>query len=193
MAEGGLLVAVLAAGEAARFGGGKLDAAVAGKRLAQWVLDAVAGADLDPGIIVVGDKVPTFAAESGWELCVNAKAAEGLGTSLALAAREAQARGSALLVVLADMPLLDPDHLAELAEVDGLAATTWPGHRLGVPALFPADELHALIKLKGDQGAAALLAAREDVQAIPPPPLMCLDVDTPDDLARAEALLSRRG
>ena len=36
-----VFVAVLAAGRASRFGGGKLDADLAGKPVGQWVLDAV--------------------------------------------------------------------------------------------------------------------------------------------------------
>ena len=47
-------VAVLAAGSATRFGGGKLEAICAGKPLGRWVLDAAEAAGLQPGTIVAG-------------------------------------------------------------------------------------------------------------------------------------------
>ena len=47
------LVAVLAAGSATRFGGGKLDAVLAGRRLGAWALATIERAGLPPGVIVV--------------------------------------------------------------------------------------------------------------------------------------------
>ena len=52
MPDSAPLVAVLAAGAASRFGGGKLDAMLAGKRVGQWVLDAVAAAGLPPPVLM---------------------------------------------------------------------------------------------------------------------------------------------
>lgn len=190
MADGALLIAVLAAGGATRFGGGKLDAVLAGKAVGQWVLDAVAAAGLEPGVIVVGANVPAFAAASAWPLLVNQRAGDGLGTSLALAAAAAQ--GRALLVLLADMPLVDPAHLRALAAADGSAATRYPGGKAGVPALIGPALLAELAALAGDAGAGALLSTRADVALLDPPAGMLLDVDTAADLARAEAGLKGR-
>ncbi|MFT3965605.1 MAG: NTP transferase domain-containing protein, partial [Sphingobium sp.] len=77
-------VAILAAGRASRFGGGKLDAACAGKPLGRWVLDAVAAAGAPPGLIVVGPRPPAFAGDAlhdGWTVITNAEAERGMGTS----------------------------------------------------------------------------------------------------------------
>ncbi len=187
MADTGVLVAVLAAGGASRFGGGKLDAMLAGKPVGQWVLDAVEAAGLEPGVIVVGPQAPQFAADSGWQLLTNPNAAQGLGTSLALAA--AHAEGRTLLVLLADMPLIDPAHLRALVGAGPLAATLYPNGKAGVPALFGPALLAELAGLTGDAGAGALLSSRKGVAMFEPLPAMLLDIDRPEDLVRADDLL----
>lgn len=187
-----LLVAVLAAGRASRFGGGKLDADLAGKPVGRWVLDAVAVAGLVPGVIVVPDAVPAFAAGAGWTLLANPRADAGLGSSVAAAAREAMRRGAArLLVLLADMPLLDPAHLRALLASPSPAATRQPGGHPGVPALFGAELFADLAALAGDRGAAAVLRGRDDLTLIDPPEGMLADVDRPEDLAAVARLLGR--
>lgn len=194
MADLAPLVAVLAAGAGARFDpqayGAKLDAMLAGKPVGQWVLDAVAASGLAPGVIVVGADAPRFARASGWHLLVNERARDGLGTSLAIAAGAALAQGRALLVVLADMPLVDPDHLAALAATPQ-AATRYPGGRLGVPALIGPALLPQVTTLAGDSGASALLGASTDVTAITPPECMLIDIDRSDDLLRAANMLKK--
>ncbi|MCL6249681.1 nucleotidyltransferase family protein [Altererythrobacter sp. KTW20L] len=185
------LVAVLAAGAATRFGGGKLDAVLAGKPVGQWTLEAVNAAGLDPGLIVVGSDAPQFARDSGWPLLVNAQAEHGLGTSLALAATQAMVQGRALLVVLADMPLVDPSHLAQLAQAKTITATGWPQGRAGVPACFPLGILPEVAQLSGDTGAGALLTGRAGLRLVEAAPQMLLDVDTPEDLASVEQWLRR--
>ncbi|MEO5706455.1 MAG: NTP transferase domain-containing protein [Alteraurantiacibacter sp.] len=187
LADTGPLVAVLAAGAASRFGGGKLDADLAGKPVGQWVVDAVAAAGLAPGLIVVSPQVTRFAAASGWPLLTNIRPSDGLGTSLALAASAALGQGRALLVVLADMPLVSPRHLAELA-ANRCAATLYPDGKAGVPALVDLAMLPALAELTGGEGAGPLLAARSDLVRVPAPPAMLLDIDRPADLARAAEL-----
>lgn len=187
------LVAVLAAGGATRFGGGKLDALLAGRAVGQHVVDAVELAGLAPGLIVVGTDAPQFATASGWQLLVNGRADQGLGTSLALAAGHALAKGRALLVVLADMPLVDPAHLARLASAQCTAATLWPNGKARVPARFGLGLLPQVTGLAGDAGAGALLAAASGVDLFAATADMLLDVDRPEDLARAESLLKLRG
>ena len=188
------LVAVLAAGAARRFGGGKLDAHCAGKPLGQWALDAVAQAGLAPGVLVVpeGD-VPAFAAASGWPLITNPRADDGLATSVALAAGHALSEKRDLLVVLADMPLVTPAHLTALVDAGGLAASDHGEGRAGVPALFPLAVLPEVATLAGEAGAGRWLAARSDCRIIAAVPGSLADIDRPEDLARIAALLSRRG
>lgn len=193
MADSPPLVAVLAAGRATRFDpdvfGAKLDADLAGKPVGQWVLDAVAAAGLAPGAIVVGATAPLFARDSGWPLLVNHRAQEGLGTSLALAARQALAEGRPLLVLLADMPLVDAGHLATLA-AQPCAATRYPTGRPGVPALISKALLPQVAALAGDAGAGTILASCRDLTLLTPPPHNLLDIDRRADLERAARILT---
>lgn len=194
MPEDQPLVAVLAAGLASRFGGGKLDADLGGKPLGQWALDAVVAAGLEPGLIVVGPQVPAFAdAAHGWALLPNTAPEAGLGTSVALAVREAEALDLDVLLLLADMPLLDPAHLKRLRQSAANAATAWPDGRLGVPALICRKDLCGFRDLAGERGAGPLLAKLHDLETVSAPPGMLADVDRPEDLAQVQRLLEARG
>lgn len=196
------LVVVLAAGRATRFGGGKLDAPCAGKRLGQWALDAVSAAGLPAGVIVTGPDEPAFAADAAdWTRLTNPTPEAGLGTSLAVAARFAKTRGdAAMLVLLADMPLVPPEYLRRLVGAGAPAATRHAeahteAHteaRPGVPVLFGEAQLAALSQLSGDRGAVALLKDLPGLTLLEPLPNMLLDIDRPEDLAAAEAVLSAR-
>jgi CTP:molybdopterin cytidylyltransferase MocA len=184
-----LAIALLAAGGATRFGGGKLDADCADRPLGSWALETALAVPHDRLAVVVGEPMPAFA--RGCELLVNERAAEGLGTSAALAARWA-AGCDALLIMLADMPLVSRDTLRRLSETGGPAAVAYPGNRPGAPAYFTAALFPALEKLLGDSGAAQVLRDLPDVTLIETAPEELRDVDRAEDLAEAAALLRKR-
>lgn len=191
-----VLVAILAAGRASRFGGGKLDAPCAGKPLGRWVVEAVAAARATPGLIVTGPDTPAFAQEAmfdGWALATNPVPEEGLAGSVGLAARHAECLGAdALVLLLADMPLVTPAMIgALLVPTTAPVAIRYPSGRPGVPARFPTALFAQLTALEGDRGAAVLLQGRSDVRLIEAAPDALTDVDDAVSLARAEALLSR--
>ena len=180
-------VAVLAAGRGIRFGGGKLEAICAGKPLGRWALDAAEEVGLEPGTVVIGPEGVSFAGR--WRVLVNPDPEAGLGSSLALAARTALDEGaSALLVLLADMPLVTPAYLRTLAATAAPAATRQPDGRAGVPALLDRALLEKAATLTGDRGAGPLLIG---ATLLDPPPGMLRDVDTPEDLADVEAALAQ--
>ena len=188
-------VAVLAAGRGSRFGGDKLDAPCAGKPVGEWALDAIAAAGWPPGLLVLPPRNVAFAQSAqGWQQRINFLAGQGLGTSLAVAAQwalEAQAEG--LLVLLADMPLVDASYLRRLAAAPPPAATAHPGGRAGVPALLSRTLLGKAARLTGDEGAARLLAGAQGLTLLEPPEGMLLDIDRPEDRVLAEErLLARR-
>lgn len=183
-----LAIAILAAGGATRFGGGKLDALLAGKPLGCWALDAALAVPHDRLAVVVGDPMPAFARASGCELLINPRAAEGLGTSAALAARWA-AGSDALLLMLADMPLVSRATLDKLAATPGPAAVAYPVGKPGAPACFPAALFPALEALTGDIGAALVLRGLPNVSLLEVPAHELRDVDRPEDLAAIAALL----
>jgi len=181
-------VAVLAAGRGTRFGGGKLETPCAGKPLGRWALDTVAAARLESGMIVTGPDGLSFA--EGWDVLVNPDPAAGIGSSLALAANSALARGAgSLLVILADMPLVTADYLRELADCAPPVATRYPGWSYGVPAVLDRDLMEQASHLTGDRGAGALLTAVPGIAFLTPDPAMLRDVDTPEDLRDVELAL----
>ena len=184
-----LAVALLAAGGATRFGGGKLDADCAGKPLGRWALEAALAMPHERLAVVVGDPVPEFA--HGCDVLVNERAAEGLGTSAALAARWAEG-SDVLLILLADMPLVSVETLRKLAEAEGPAAVTYPGNKPGAPARFPPELFPALQALTGDSGAAQVLRGLPNVTLIQIPAEELRDVDRPKDMADVAAILRSR-
>lgn len=191
MADALICVALLAAGNARRFGGGKLDADCAGKPLGQWAMRAVEAAKIGPQICITGPDAPEFLdGADNWQSVTNSDPSRGLGSSLALAAEKAEEMGAdSLLVLLADMPLVSEEFLADLAAQKAPAATEYGSGRLGVPALFPAQIFNELQTLTGDRGAAHLLTSLPDCARMKPPENMLVDVDTLEALQRAAALL----
>lgn len=190
------LVAVLAAGLASRFGGGKLDAACGGQPLGQHALATALGLGW-PVVVMAGPARPRFLdrwAPGAFAVIENPAPEAGMGGSVALAARTAQAQGAELLlVVLADMPLVSPATLAALrqrATRHGLAATVWPDGRRGVPACFAPCHFAALSGLTGDAGARDLLRSCPAEALVAPRPAELLDVDLPADLASVAAHLA---
>lgn len=185
-----VLVAILGAGRASRFGADKLVQPCAGKPLGQWALEAASILGL-PLVWIAGEQAPGYVT---CEVAPNPRAAEGMGTSVALAARLAQERGaSALLVMLADMPLVTPDLLQDLLVAGAPAACRYPQGHAGVPALVPASAYPALMALTGDRGAGGILGGIAGLSLLDPPPECLFDVDSPEALAEAEALLRARG
>jgi CTP:molybdopterin cytidylyltransferase MocA len=184
-----LAIAILAAGGATRFGGSKLDAMLAGRPLGRWALDAALAVPHERLAVVVTDSAPVFT--QGCELLLNPHAEDGLGTSAALAARWAEG-SDALLILLADMPLVSSGTLRKLAAAKGPAAVAYPGGRPGAPACFPAALFPALEDLTGDGGAAQVLRGLEKVTLIETPDDELRDVDRPEDLADVAAILRTR-
>ena len=188
--SGPLAIALLAAGSARRFGGGKLDAELAGKRLGHHALDAVLALNRGKHLVVVSPDSPAFAREAEAEglahLLVNPDAAEGLGTSVALAARHAAEAGAEkLLLLAADMPLVSAATLGALVDActDTPACVRHSDGHPGIPACFPAASFAALAALGGDKGAGALLRSG-DVAVLDIDPRELRDVDTVAELEK---------
>jgi molybdenum cofactor cytidylyltransferase len=192
-------VAILAAGRAERFGGGKLDAELAGAPLGHHALEAALDLELGRPLIVVSDPMPFFAEEAARRgralLALNPGAAGGMASSVALAAFNAAEAGSeALLLMLADMPQVTTATLARLVESVRPGTPACVRHESGhpgIPACFPADFFDALQALEGKRGAAALLREASEIALIHVPHEELTDVDTHDDLEglRARHLL----
>ncbi|GEN98531.1 molybdopterin-guanine dinucleotide biosynthesis protein A [Novosphingobium sediminis] len=183
----GLALILLAGGQSARFGGPKLLAPLAGMPLAVHAAAMLAGLPFTKRYAVVGPQVPDLSA-LGYECIPLTPAGAPQARSLALGVAAAMADGAeAVLVALADMPLVPQDHIRALvSQFDGdRIATSAHGVTLP-PAIFGAQHFPALAALDGDRGGAVRLKGAPIVAL---DPRFALDVDRPEDLTRAEALL----
>jgi len=177
-------VIVLASGRGERFraSGGlthKLAARLGGKTVLAHTLDAVR--------------------ESGLPWHVEDAGHPGMGDSIAAAVR-ATLHASGWLVLPADLPLVRPETLRQVASRLSLgAAAVQPHHegRRGHPVGFGAGSRDALAGLSGEQGAAPVLQALRARGAVIDWAVsdagVVTDIDTVADLAAAEALLAERG
>ena len=181
---------LLAAGSASRFGSDKLR-----HSLPHGVSIAVQAArhmkaELERVVAVVRPASEELAAAlraDGCEVVICENAAEGMGASLACAARAA-GEVNGYIVALADMPFVRPSSIAAVRDaLAGGAPLVAPyfrarrGHPVGIAGRFSPE----LIALKGDEGAKSLLAANEQtVKKIPVgDPGVIRDIDRPEDLA----------
>jgi molybdenum cofactor cytidylyltransferase len=175
-------VLVLASGRGERFaasGGGthKLQALLAGKPVLQRTLEAVAASGL-----------PWHLEEAGHP---------GMGDCIAAAVR-ATPEASGWLILPGDLPLVQAATLRAVAHALAQHAVVVPlfkGAR-GHPVGFSAACREALLDVKGDQGAAAVVKAQAALKAVAFIDVTdagtVTDIDTLEDLRRAEALLAQR-
>jgi molybdenum cofactor cytidylyltransferase len=181
---------LLAAGAAQRFGADKLQ-----HPLPHGVAIAVQAArHLRAGIPRVVAVVRPQAAETagalaaeGCEVVCCENAAEGMGASLACAARAA-GPADGYLIGLADMPFVRPSSIAavrEALERGALLAAPYFRTRRGHPVGLSGRFHDALLALSGDEGARRLLAQHEAALVKVPvgDPGVIRDIDTPGDLA----------
>ena len=181
---------LLAAGSAKRFGSDKLR-----HELPHGVAMAVQAArHLHSEIqtvfaVVKPDPDPDLSNQLRKEGCVVVvcdNAADGMGASLACAARAA-GEAAGYLVALADMPFIRRSSIAAvrdaLAGGAPLAAPYWRGRR-GHPVGIAGKFFEDLLALHGDEGAKKLLAANEKLIVKVPlgDPGVIRDIDTPQDL-----------
>jgi molybdenum cofactor cytidylyltransferase len=179
----GPVVIVLAAGRGERFAasGGtvhKLQALLAGKRVIDHVLAAVKASGLPYHLVDADPSRP------------------GMGDSIA-AGVKATPSATAWLILPADLPLIQSSTLRTIAFALPCAVTVpmFQGQR-GHPVRFGNECASELLNLQGNQGAAQVIKGREatdSVASINLDDMGCvLDVDTVEDLKRAEDLLLGR-
>ena len=185
---------LLAAGQSVRFGNNKLLQSLPdgtpliaqAVRNMRTVLEKVVVV-VPPQHAVLSDALESQAVE----LIVNAKASEGMGSSLACgiaACREV----NGWVIGLADMPWIQPATINQVAlalrEGRSLVAPRYQdqrGHPVGFQHRFGTE----LVKLHGDKGARTIVeqhATELHLIDVDDPGIL-FDVDTPADLTRANA------
>ena len=191
-------IVLLAAGRGTRFGeAAKMLALLDGKPLVRHAAETAIAANLGPMAVVLGAHGASIRqALAGLDLRIvdNPAHVEGLSTSLRCGL-DAVPEASAVIVMLGDMPRIQPAHLLSLVEafltVDPAPAAIVPIHHgsRGNPVLLNRALLaRDLASLTGDQGAGRILAARTDVVELEMDAAVTLDIDTHSaliDAARA--------
>ncbi|MBV7266365.1 nucleotidyltransferase family protein [Erythrobacter ani] len=192
MADGSTLaVALLAAGSSQRFGErDKLAARFRGEMLGARSARPIPREQFGRAWVICNALDHPCAEEwrqLDFELCRNTSASDGMGTSVACAARLAQeVRADGLLIVLADMPLIPSEHFEALIKVfrdagrSCIAASSNSTVR-SPPAIFGADHFEALVASPGDGGARGMLSRGVTVDCDSE---WLVDIDTPEDLSR---------
>ncbi len=190
-----LLVAILAAGEARRFGRPKLLSRVGGKTLLQHCQHRLQRAlPATPTVVITGrfhHRLQRSHRRPHTRFVRNAQWQTGMGSSLKCAAAVAQQQNAAaMLLVLADQVALAPHHFSRMTarcrrSPARLAATR---HRraLGPPALFGEEYYQALMGIANNRGARSLLLKHRQQLAVYSS-RRAIDIDTRRDLKRWRA------
>lgn len=195
MANDNLHVIVLAAGAATRFGSPKQRARFDGQPLLRLMLgraQELAGAGVSVVLGAHAAELTSLLAHSTASVLINRSWKEGIASSIRLGIERLPGSCAGALLLLADQVQVSATDLARLATVwrrqRNHAVAAQYGGGVGVPAIFPRNAFPALRQLRGDRGAQAWLAAHGDRVVAVPMPRAAMDIDTVEDLVRANAL-----
>ncbi|HEY3754772.1 MAG TPA: nucleotidyltransferase family protein [Opitutaceae bacterium] len=189
-------VVILAAGASTRLGSPKQLLAIGGLPLLPRTIEAALASGAETVVVVLGfdaGRIRTVVERYPVLIVENLFWAEGMASSIrAGVARIDQCSPplDATALAVCDQPAFSADSLRRLAAAlqatgRSIAAARYAG-RNGAPAVFRRRHFPGLGRLTGDQGARALLNADPDQVASVDMPELELDIDTPDDFARAE-------
>ena len=185
-----IFAAILAAGDASRFGSTKQAAMLDGVPLVRKAIETAADVCGERVITIIGHDPESVLGAVGAApgfIVVNENYRDGLGTSIAVAAQTCRKYADAILLLLADQPLVTAEHLQALIDNwsgadDEIVATAF-ANTLGPPVLFPSGSFSALAALAGDQGARQVLRdSRFSIETVRFE-AAAVDIDTPADLA----------
>ena len=165
---------VLAAGQSSRFGKTKQLENYQGVPLVSRSVrlgEAVCGSNT---VLVAGNdwqRVTDICAPLAGFFVVNPRFADGLASSIGCGIRGAAEVADAVMLLLADQPLITSAHLQVLLDTwqlsrESIVASAYAG-TTGPPVIFPRRDFADLIRLSGDRGARSMIDAnRERVKVI---------------------------
>ena len=197
-----LAALVLAAGRASRMGQPKQLLTLGGETLVRRAARTALASPVDEVLVVVGNAAEAVGAELAdlaVRLVPNPLFADGLSTSLVAGVRALAPQTQAVVILLADQPLLTPDVIGGLVaryhETRApLVAPRYAGQR-GNPVLFDRALFPELLAATGDEGAreAVRRHAAEAAWVDFADARAQLDVDTWGEYERVKALLEHPG
>lgn len=191
MADSGnrIFALVLAAGRGERFGASKQLVEIDGQTLVARSARLARRVCGDRSVLVAGhdwQAVADAAEDACRFLVVNEIHERGLGTSIAAGVSAVRHAADAILLLLADQPLITGEHLDTLSarwsgDPREIVASNYAGTR-GPPVILPRDTFDDLARLDGDRGANRLFEDRRFVVETVPFEPAAVDIDTPADL-----------
>lgn len=180
---------VLAAGTASRFGRPKLLESYRGEPLICRALRAAHDVASGRVVLVTGhSSAAVELAATGLfdESVYNPSFSGGLGTSIAAGVSYCNTRAEALLLLLADQPLIDGPYLQKLvakwhtSEAD--IVTSAYNDTIGPPAIFSKPTFKSLAALSGDEGARSIVNSGTYSVVTMAEQIENPDIDKPEDL-----------
>ncbi len=191
----GFHILVLAAGASTRLGSPKQLARVRGRPALQLVVANAVSVAGQAVTVVVGSaasETMPMLARMGVSTVVNRRWEEGLGASIRAGIAALPPACEAVLLLLGDQVAVTAEDLRRLA-------ATWKGQETviasalyqqaaGVPAIFPRWCFQELAQIRGDKGAKQILQRHAARLVHVPMPNAAVDIDTPEDLERLNAL-----
>ncbi|HHZ08954.1 MAG TPA: NTP transferase domain-containing protein, partial [Rhizobiales bacterium] len=203
-AGGDLRVAavVLAAGSASRMassGRHKLLALFDGEPLVRRSVATALASRADRTVVVTGHRaadIETAIAGLGAEVVHNPDFATGMASSLKVGLAAVRGAADGLLVMLADMPAVRPEHLDRMIETfrqegGGAIVRAVAAGKRGNPVILPASTFDAVSRLTGDIGARPVIE-RSGLAAIDVDigEAAHIDADTPEEIVAAGGVLA---
>jgi molybdenum cofactor cytidylyltransferase len=184
-----IFAVVLAAGQSRRFGATKQLVPINGEPMVHRAATMARKVCGENSLLVVGNDWKKVAAAADGQcqfMLLNDGYSDGMGSSIACAAKALAASADALLLILADQPLICEEHFNAMLAAwsgadDDIVVTAFAGAQ-GPPVLMPRSTFPDLSELGGDVGAKTLLNSdKYNVSTI-----WCdaagVDVDRPEDL-----------
>jgi molybdenum cofactor cytidylyltransferase len=189
MDQGTLFALVLAAGESSRFGSPKQLASYRGDTLAGTAIRVAESVCGRRSVLVTGfewERVVAACAPQQGFFVVNERFREGMSTSVRTGVAAIADVADAVLLMLADQPLVTAGHIDQLVDAWGGSADTIVASAfadtLGPPAIFPARYFDELCALDGDRGARPVIDSNVDHVVSVAIREAEADVDRPEDL-----------
>lgn len=195
-----LSIIILAAGEASRMGQAKQLLKLEGQTLLEHCLAKAIALPAEAVVTVLGAHLAQTqpiveAFGKGVQVAINPEWANGMGGSIAQGMHQVLAlcpNTEAVLVLLADQPLVQVQKLAEMTQfyqtnTAEIVASAYHD-TFGVPAIFGQTMFDHLLQLKGKTGAKKVMKQHVNQLARFALPEAAFDVDTPEDFERIKGI-----
>lgn len=189
---------VLAAGRSERMGDCKQLLKIGDQTMVSKVISTLSYSTVDEIVAVIGckaDDVKREISEQGVKIVYNPDYDLGMSTSLKVGVDNVDDSTEAVLIVLADQPLLEVDTINKLVEVyreskAPLVAPFYRGKR-GNPVLIDLDLKSEIMNISGDKGARDILNHNRDkLRAVSVnTPSVLMDIDTKEDLNQVRKVI----